>query len=377
MTNTGGDSSAGRFSRRGALARASFRALAAVLGVLLVSPARAQEEADGQFSLVPFALPAYQPETSFLLGGAASLVYQPPKDSGRRESQVLLAGAASIKGQFTVLLQPDVYFLDDRLNLTATASAAKFPDRFFGTGASTRMEDEETYTPVYFEVELSPKWRVAPRLYVGPTLRGQHARISEMAEEGALRSVTGAAGGTTLQLGLTALYDSRDNTLNPLTGLLARLNLRSAREDWGSDYAFDVLRLDARRYFTLPWAQRHVLALQGLVELRRGEPPFYDTGRLGGMELSRGHLEGRFRERQHLGAQVEYRAPLFWRLGGVAFASAATVARSLEDVEADAIKPAAGLGLRFAPLADVPVNLRLDVAYGSELSFYLNVGEAF
>jgi outer membrane protein assembly factor BamA len=354
---------------------AFLRPLAVVLALLVVTPAQAGER--GRFRLVPFVLPAYQPETSFLLGGAASLVYQPPDESGLRESQVLLAGAASVRGQFTLLLQPDVYFLDDRLNLTATASAAQFPDRFFGMGAHTRAGDVESYTPVYFEVELSPKWRVAPRLYVGPTLRYQHARISDVAEGGAIRSVMGAAGGATLQLGLTALYDSRDNTLNPMTGLLVRMNLRSASADRGSDYTFDVLRLDARRYFTLPWAERHVLAMQGLVELRRGEPPFYDTGRLGGMEMSRGHLEGRFRERQHLAAQVEYRAPLFWRFGGVAFASAAMVARSLDEIEAEVIKPAGGLGLRFAPLDDVPVNIRLDVAYGSELSFYLNVGEAF
>lgn len=95
------------------------------------------------------------------------------------------------------------------------------------------------------------------------------------------------------------------------------------------------------------------------------------------MELSRGYLEGRFRERQHLGAQVEYRAPLFWRLGPVAFVSAATVARSPRDFDMRDIKPAAGAGLRFAPMTDVPVNLRLDIAYGSEPSFYLNVGEAF
>jgi outer membrane protein assembly factor BamA len=353
----------------------SLPSLAAVLALLALTPARAEEA--GRFRLVPFVLPAYQPETSFLLGGAASLVYQPPSESGLRESQVMLAGAASVRGQFSLLLQPDVYFLDDRLNLTATASAARFPDRFFGMGAYTRAEDAEPYTPIYFEVELSPKWRVAPGLYVGPTLRYQHARISDVAEPSALRAVTGSSGGTTLQLGLTAQYDSRDNTLNPMTGLLVRMNLRSTSAAWGSDYTFDVLRLDARRYLTLPWAERHVLAMQALVELRRGEPPFYDTSRLGGMEMSRGHLEGRFRERQHLAAQVEYRAPLFWRLGGVAFASAAMVARNLEDLEAEALKPAGGVGLRFAPLEDVPVNIRLDVAYGSELSFYLNVGEAF
>ncbi|QRO00054.1 BamA/TamA family outer membrane protein [Archangium violaceum] len=352
----------------------SLTLLSATLGIVL---ATAPQEERGQFSVVPFVLPAYQPETSFLLGGAASFVYQPPVASGRRESQVLLSAAASVRGQFTLLLQPDVYFLDDRLNLTATASVARFPDRFFGMGANTRAEDVEEFTPIFLELELSPKWRVAPRLYLGPTLRHQYVRITQMEEDGALRTMTGAHGGGTLQLGLMALYDSRDNTLNPTTGFLMRLNLRRASADWGSDYTFDLLRLDARRYITLPWGQRHVLAMQGLVELRRGEPPFYDTGRLGGMELGRGYLEGRFRERQHLAAQVEYRAPLFWRLGAVAFASAATVARSLGGPETWELKPAGGVGLRLAPLADVPVNIRLDVAYGTELGFYLNVGEAF
>ncbi|AKQ67242.1 Outer membrane protein/protective antigen OMA87 [Myxococcus hansupus] len=349
--------------------------LTAILGALL---ATAPEEApEGRFSVVPFLLPAYQPETSFLLGGAASLVYQPPASRGGRESQVMLAAAASTRGQFTLLLQPDVNLLEDRLNLTATASAARFPDRFFGLGANTRAEDEEDYTPIYVELELSPKWRIAPRLYVGPTVRYQHARFTQVAQDGAVQRTRGAAGGTTLQFGFAALYDSRDNTLNPVTGVLARLNLRSAQGAWGSDYVFGVLRLDVRRYVSLPWGQRHVLAMQGLVELRDGEPPFYDMGRLGGMELSRGYLEGRYRERQHLGAQVEYRAPLFWRLGGVAFVSAATVAHDPRDLHINDVKPAAGVGLRFAPMSDVPVNIRLDVAYGNEPSFYLNVGEAF
>jgi hypothetical protein len=51
---------------------------------------------------VPFVLPAYQPETRFLIGGAAILDYQAPLGSGLRESQITFAGAASVRGQFTV-----------------------------------------------------------------------------------------------------------------------------------------------------------------------------------------------------------------------------------------------------------------------------------
>src|SRR5262249_41858166 len=121
----------------------------------------------------------------------------------------------------------------------------------------------------------------------------------------------------------------------------------------------------------------HVLALQALLELRGGDPPFYETGRLGGDQNGRGLYEGRFRERQVFSAQAEYRADLFWRLGGVLFASAGAGATPAGHLPHSRFRPAAGAGVRVAPLRDVPINIRLDIAYGTELQFYLNLGEAF
>ncbi|PTL84370.1 BamA/TamA family outer membrane protein [Vitiosangium sp. GDMCC 1.1324] len=352
----------------------------AALFVLLGGAASGEEavSTQGQLNVVPFLLPAYQPETGWMLGSAAALVHQPPPGSKLKESQVLLAAVASLKGQFSLLLQPDWYVLEDRLHFGGTVSVARFPDSFFGVGNATRAQDEEPYTPIYLELELSPKWNLGGGFYLGPSFRLQHARIVEVEPGGLLETggSPGASGGTTVQLGVSALWDTRDSALYPRKGSLVRGFLRIAQPALGSQYDSDVLRLDGRHYLTLPWAG-HVLALQGLVELRRGEPPFYDTGKLGGGEIMRGYYEGRFRDRQHLALQAEYRAPLFWRLGAVAFASVGTVARSLDDLRLTSLKPAGGAGLRLAPLPDVPVNIRLDVAYGTDVQFYLNIGEAF
>jgi hypothetical protein len=388
----------GSASRRACLTRGGATpgcwggAATVLFALLLVGvPARAvgsedsgasQEATPGEevgWSVVPFLLPAYQPETSWLVGGAAVLTHQPPKGSGLRESQILLAGAASLRRQFSGLLQPDLYLLEDRLQLGGTLSAARFPDTFFGVGNDTFTSASEPYTPLLYELELSPRWRLAQWLYLGPSVRVQQVDLSEVAPGGQLDTaqVAGALGGRTVQLGLSGFWDTRDNTLYPARGVLARLTLRSALPALGSDFRFDVLRLDARQYVSLPWASHHILALQGVLELRRGEPPFYDTGKLGGGEMMRGYYEGRYRDRQLAALQAEYRALLFWRVGGVLFASAGTVARSLSELRLEHLRPAVGAGLRVAPLADVPVNFRLDVAYGSALSFYLNVGEAF
>jgi hypothetical protein len=338
-------------------------------------------EADSEsgWSLVPFVLPAYQPETRFLIGGAAILGHEPPLGSGLRESQITFAGAASVRGQFTVLISPDVFLLRDRMHFGGTLSGARFPDTFYGVGADTDRDGSEPYTANLFELELSPRWRLVDALYVGPSLRVQAVEMAEVEDGGLLdgAAIEGSDGGQTVQLGASAFWDTRSSTLYPTFGGIIRLNFRHAFSALGSDYSFDVLRLDARRYITLPWHRRHVLALQGVVELRSGEPPFYDLGRLGGAEIMRGYYEGRYRERQLYAVQAEYRAHLFWRMGAVLFASLGGVAQDLDGSTFDHPRAAAGAGLRVAPLPDVPVNFRLDVAYGDQVGVYLNVGEAF
>ena len=331
------------------------------------------------WSVVPFVLPAYQPETSFLIGAAAILGHRPRAGSGLRESAVSVVGAASVRKQFSVALTPDLFAFGDAMHFGGTLSAAHFPDTFYGIGAETSEDDAEPYTADVFELELSPRWRVVDSLYVGPSVRVQSVSVVEVEAGGLLDAgdLIGSDGGLTLQLGVSAFWDTRSSTLYPTAGGIIRLNLRSSLESLGSDYDFDVLRLDVRRYLTLPWHRRHVLALMGLLELRAGEPPLYDLGRLGGGEIMRGYYEGRYRDRQYYAAQAEYRLPLFWRVGAVGFASIGGVAR---DVGADLFSTprlAAGGGVRVAPVADVPINVRLDVAYGSDLNVYFNLGEAF
>jgi outer membrane protein assembly factor BamA len=286
-------------------------------------------------------------------------------------------GAVTELGQYVVALRPSWYLQQDAVHLVGSLEVSRFPDYFYGIGNGAPASAKEPYTPLYLLADLGPLFRVAPRLYLGPSLRVQHATMQWVAPGGQLASgaVTGGAGGTTVQLGASAEWDTRDSTLCPRGGELLRVDLRRADPGLGSDFEFGLLRLDARSYNRIG-ASGHVLALQAVLELRNGEPPFYDTGKLGGGELMRGWYSGRYRDRQLWSAQAEYRLPLFWRLGAVAFGSAGAVGRDGRDLT-DAVRLAGGGGLRVAPLARVPVNLRLDVAYGNETSVYFGLGEAF
>lgn len=92
----------------------------------------------------------------------------------------------------------------------------------------------------------------------------------------------------------------------------------------------------------------------------------------------RGYHEGRYMDKQYLAAQAEYRAPLFWRIGTVAFAGLGEVAPSLDAFEINRIKPSYGLGMRVVINKAERVNIRLDYGWGKDTSgFYLEITEAF
>jgi hypothetical protein len=332
--------------------------------------------APGGLKLLPIVMPAYRPETAWLLGGALVLVRQSAPGSGGRDSMLQVLGAATQLGQYVVAVRPSWYLQRDAVQLVGNLEVSRFPDYFYGIGNGAPQSAKEPYTPVYLLADLGPLFRVAPGLYLGPSLRVQHASMRRVAPGGQLASgaVTGAEGGTTAQLGASAEWDTRDSTLYPRSGVLLRVDLRAADPALGSDFEFGLMRLDARRYLAI--GAGHVLALQAELELRSGAPPFYDTGKLGGGEIMRGWYAGRYRDRQLWSAQAEYRLPLFWRLGAVAFGSAGAVAHDASSLS-DAVRLAGGGGLRVAFSDRVPINLRLDVAYGSATSVYFGLGEAF
>jgi len=332
---------------------------------------------DGGFGLVPLVLPAYQPETSGLLGAAAMLVYEQPKGSGLRDSQVIFAGSASLKKQFSSIVQPDLFLLRDALHISGTAAFSRFPDTFYGIGNDTRSSDAERYTADFYEAELSPKLRLFQGFYLGPTARVHKTTIVATQPGGQIdtHAVHGSTGGLSVMAGLSAFHDSRDGTIYPRSGHIVRTWVRFARHELGSDFDYTTFRFDARQYITL--YGKHVLALQAVAHLQAGQPPFYELGRMGGSEIMRGYFEGRFRGRFYFPVQAEYRFPIVWRLGGVAFASAGYVTQHLDHLRARDVRTAAGGGLRLAPFDDLPVNFRVDVAYGNETSAYVSVGEAF
>ena len=147
----------------------------------------------------------------------------------------------------------------------------------------------------------------------------------------------------------------------------------------GSDYEFTSVFTDVRWFH--PVRQRNVLATQLVGQFSYGKPPFNQLALMGGESIMRGYYLGRFRDRNLLATQVEYRMLPFWfakRWGASVFAGTGTVFNNFRTLETNHIVAAGGAGLRFQLFPRKDVWIRLDVAFTSEGNgIYIFVGEAF
>jgi hypothetical protein len=95
----------------------------------------------------------------------------------------------------------------------------------------------------------------------------------------------------------------------------------------------------------------------------------------------RGYYLGRFRDRNLLAAQIEYRMlPVSFakRWGATVFASTGLVYNQLQHIERDHFLVAGGAGIRFLLFPKKDVWIRADFALTNEgHGIYIFVGEAF
>ena len=189
----------------------------------------------------------------------------------------------------------------------------------------------------------------------------------------------GHAGSTNLGIGAGVLYDNRHNVLNVRHGFFSELAFLYYGKQFGGKYEFSSVFTDIRWFH--PIRKRNVLALHAVGQFSLGNPPFNQLALLGGESIMRGYYLGRFRDRNLLAAQAEYRMLPFSfakRWGATVFAGTGLVYNSIPTIESDHLLLAAGAGLRFLLFRKKDVWVRLDLAFTREgQGVYIYIGEAF
>lgn len=321
------------------------------------------------------ALPFYLPETGFGAGGAVALSYRPKDSPAEIRPDSIAAGFVyTQKHQLALLILPDVYWGEQKWELTGEYGYSYYPNSFYGIGNNTRNEDRERFTTegVYIQpLVVRKSWRNLRAGFAGDIT---WTDVEDKEAGGILDrdAVPGSDGGLRVGIGPYLDWDSRDHAFCPSSGWWVRLSALSYPAWMGSDFDYDMYTADVRGYRTL--RPSHVIAFQFLGMFSRGEVYFDEMPVIG----LRGIFENRFMDRNSIMAQAEYRFPIRGRFSGVAFFGIGDVAEHPAAFWWEDFTFAGGGGIRFALIPEEKINIRFDLGaspYG--IYPYLHALEVF
>lgn len=344
--------------------------------------AKAQKDSSlNRHRLLILPIIARSVETNWSFGAAVSSTFhlRSATDSLTRTSNMQALALYSLNKQLVLAINGSIYFPGEKYILNQQISYSYFPDKFWGIGKTTPDSNEEPYNYRQFYIYLHPQRLVGRKLFLGFLYEFQKLWNVRYQAGGLFdkEQVTGRYGYIVSGLGASITYDTRNNAFAPDRGMMMQFHLSHFNHIFGSDYVYTNFVIDMRKYFKV--YKQQVLALQGYGFFNAGEVPLRSLASLGGANSMRGYYDGRYRDKNQLIFQAEYRIPLFWRIGCVAFSDLGNVGSTLNELNFDHIKYSYGGGIRIALSKAERLNLRLDygIGPGTARGFYFQLGEAF
>jgi outer membrane protein assembly factor BamA len=311
-----------------------------------------------------------------MLGGM--LFYFFPTDvPGKQASTIDTMVFGTTKGQYLLQVAPNVFFDDGRYRLNATLSRSLWQANYYGIGRDS-PDVAEKYKSSLIQGLLTLERRFG-EVFVVDLLGAYDSSRTTVKQGGLLETgrVAGYSDGTYNGLGIEGGYDTRDSTNAPHEGIVARYRYMRYATSLGSDLAFSQQNWDFRYYQSTAWMQDSVIALAATVRRSYGEVPFRYLSSPDGTLILRGIENGRYRDRDMLALQSEFRAPIRGRFSGTVFAEAAQVAPTMGDMNHRFIT-SLGVGFRYALNPDQRFNVRGDLAWVDHgMGLIIYVREAF
>jgi hypothetical protein len=285
-------------------------------------------------------------------------------------------------------------------NLSVSRSG-RVSNEFWGLGNSSSEDDNtvfrlaQTVVGGTFGVRLMPWLSVAgtaARLAPGVKASGSSTpKITEAFDESTAPGLTRQP--AFFRPGITVDLDYRDtipptrtavrlDTL-PITGASRggryQVDFASYHDQDFDQYSFRKTTIDLQQFVPLLHGHR-VLAFRALAVLSDTSDgqvvPFYLSPTFGGLNVGRGYPTFRFRDRNLLALQTEYRYQINKLVSGAIFVDSGQVAPRVRAIEWSQFKTTYGTGVRFGSLGGAA--LRFDLAFGGDgPTFIFGLGHAF
>jgi hypothetical protein len=323
---------------------------------------------------------AYTPETKVEVGLSALNLFYAKKDTSNRLSEVQSFSFVTFNKQYGSYIEHFIYSDKDRWFFLGKLKAQKFPLDYYGIGANTKKADQQLIESSYIAVRERVLRRISDNFFGGLEFDYQKvAKTSIKHPKTDISTIPGIKGSRSVAFGLGIVYDNRHNALNVRKGYFAEVANLNYSKKLGNSFVFNNTMIDLRFFKTT--RKNQVLAGQFYGQFVTGNPPFNMMALLGSENLMRGYYYGRYRDKNYLAAQVEYRFlpfPFSKRIGGVTYLSTGSVFDTMANFDPKKLLPAGGVGLRYLIFPKKDIFLRFDIGFTKErVGFYINTGEAF
>jgi outer membrane protein assembly factor BamA len=303
-------------------------------------------------------------------------------------STITASAAYTQNKQFTVPLETNIWTKGNKYNFVGDIHFMKYPQASFGLGSNSWIGNVDSMQYNYIRFYEIVYRKITPDFFAGAgyiidyrnDISSENSRAAPSDYE-----LYGPDNETTSTgFTLNALYDTRDNSINPYKGFYANAAYRDNLKFMGSDGNWQSLILDVRKYFQFPSHSRNVIAFWSYDWLvLKGKPPYLDLPSTNWDTYSstgRGYIQGRFRGDEMVDFESEYRFPLLANgfLGSVVFLNAESFS-GLNSHRLQSFQPGWGAGLRVKLNSTSRTNLDIDYGFGEQDSngLFVNIGELF
>lgn len=325
---------------------------------------------------------ASSPETGLQIGASVLRLFYTKKDTLNRLSELQAFPFFTFKGQYGLILENAVYGDKDKWFFLGETKIQRFPLSYYGIGPVTSVKNPALVDAFQILLKQRVLRKLSKNFFFGPEVDYQllsHVRF-EQPEQGMPHAIPiGGDGTQNLGFGFGFVYDSRHNVLNVRKGFFGEIAYLGTIKGFASEYGFGGMNIEVRSYHSI--GKSSVIAWQVKSQFMHGDVPFNQLALLGGDRLMRGYYMGRYRDKNLMAAQVEYRILPFSfskRIGAVAFASIGTVAPDLNSFQIKHVRVACGVGFRFLVFPKKDIYIRFDFGFTKEgFNFYVFNGEAF
>ncbi|HVU98188.1 MAG TPA: hypothetical protein VHE34_23355 [Puia sp.] len=344
----------------------------------------------GKLHISALPVAGYTLQTGFAGVLSCNFAFYTSEHSQANLSNVLTSITYSQYKQVILPVQANIWTKGNKYNIQTDWRYLKYPSLTYGLGGNTNADSGYNIDYGYLRLHQAILRSVTRDLYVGVGVDLDYFwNIREVdppfgkptdLEKYGLTKTEQAAG-----VSLHFLYDDRRNPINPLKGAFASVTWRPNFTFLGSDDNWQSLLVDARKFIPFPGSTHNVLALwtYDWFTVGGGKPPYLllpSTGWDAYSNTARGYIQGRYRSRNMLYFESEYRFGLTPNglLGGVLFANAQSFSE-LATGQFTYIQPGYGLGFRISLNKFSRTNLCVDYGWGSHGSggFFVNLGEVF